>query len=57
MVMDTIQIRISKGILEKINELVKAGLYSNRSEVIREATRRYVLEEKKVESEPEFYHL
>jgi len=57
MVMDTIQIRISKGILEKIDELVKAGLYANRSEVIREATRRYVLEEKKVESEPEFYHL
>jgi Arc/MetJ-type ribon-helix-helix transcriptional regulator len=44
MVMDTLQIRLSKGIMEKIDELVESGLYANRSDIIREAVRRYILQ-------------
>jgi uncharacterized protein len=38
--METIQIRLTKELLEKANGLVKKGLYSNKSEVIRDALRR-----------------
>ena len=52
MVMDTVQIRLSKGILDKIDELVEQGLYANRSDFIREAVRSRVLklDDKKVNS-------
>jgi Arc/MetJ-type ribon-helix-helix transcriptional regulator len=39
-----VQIRINRKIIEKIDQLVEAGVYSNRSEVIRDATRRLVIE-------------
>ena len=41
--MDTVQIRLSKGILDKIDGLVKEGIYANRSDFIREAVRSRVL--------------
>jgi len=44
MVMDTLQIRMNKEILKRIDLLVKSGLYSNRSDVIRDAVRRFVWE-------------
>jgi Arc/MetJ-type ribon-helix-helix transcriptional regulator len=42
--MISVQIRINRKIIEKIDQLVEAGVYSNRSEVIRDATRRLVIE-------------
>tara|TARA_Y100000310_G_scaffold334528_1_gene414530 strand:- start:1012 stop:1230 length:219 start_codon:yes stop_codon:yes gene_type:complete len=43
MVMETVQIRLSKGIIERIDTLIKDDLYSSRSEVIRDAVRRMTL--------------
>ncbi len=51
MVMDTLQIRMNKGILKKVDSLVKSEIYANRSDVIRDAVRRFVLE-KEVGSMP-----
>ena len=42
--MDTLQIRMNKELLKRIDSLVKSGIYSNRSDVIRDATRRFVWE-------------
>ena len=42
--MDTLQIRMNKGLLKKVDSLVKIGIYSNRSDVIRDAVRRFVWE-------------
>lgn len=39
MVMSTLQIRINDGLLKKIDEQIKNGIYSNRSEAIRDAVR------------------
>jgi len=44
MVMDTVQIRISHGLVERIDDLVNTGLYSNRSDVVRDAVRKLVLD-------------
>ncbi|MDI3544329.1 MAG: Ribbon-Helix-Helix transcriptional regulator family [Candidatus Woesearchaeota archaeon] len=44
MVMETIQIRLNQGLLRLIDSLVDKGIYSNRSEVIRDAVRRFVWE-------------
>jgi len=44
MVMDTLQIRMNKALLKRIDSLVKTGVYSNRSDVIRDAVRRFVWE-------------
>jgi len=43
MVMDTIQIRLSHGLIERIDKVVGTGIYANRSDVIRDAVRRLVL--------------
>ena len=43
MVMDTLQVRLSHGIVEKVDDLVETGLYANRSDVIRDAVRRLIL--------------
>ncbi len=40
-----IPVRVQRDLAEKINELVKAGLYSNRSNLIREAIRRFAVSE------------
>jgi Arc/MetJ-type ribon-helix-helix transcriptional regulator len=42
--MISVQIRINRKIIERIDQLVEAGVYSNRSEVIRDAARRLVIE-------------
>ena len=44
MVMDTLQIRLGHGLIERVDSLVKSGIYSNRSDVIRDAVRRFVWE-------------
>lgn len=44
MVMDTLQIRLGHGLIERVDSLVKTGIYSNRSDVIRDAVRRFVWE-------------
>lgn len=44
MVMDTLQIRMNKELLKRIDSLVKTGIYSNRSDVIRDSVRRFVWE-------------
>ena len=38
--METVQIRLTKNMLEKIDELIKIGEYPNRSEAIRDSVRR-----------------
>jgi len=43
MVMDTIQVRLGSGLVKKIDELVDTGIYSSRSDVLRDAVRRLVL--------------
>ena len=42
MVMDTLQIRLSHGLVEMIDSLIKKGIYANRSDAIRDAVRRFV---------------
>jgi len=42
MTMDTLQIRMNKELLKRVDFLVKTGIYSNRSDVIRDAVRRFV---------------
>ena len=44
MVMDTIQVRLSHGLVEKVDDLIDTGIYSNRSDVIRDAVRRLILD-------------
>ena len=44
MVMDTLQIRMNPALLKRVDTLVKSGIYSNRSDVIRDAVRRFVWE-------------
>lgn len=44
MVMDTLQIRLGHGLVERIDSLVESGLYSNRADAIRDAVRRLVLD-------------
>jgi len=44
MAMDTLQIRMNKELLKRIDAIVKSGIYSNRSDVIRDAVRRFVWE-------------
>jgi len=44
MVMDTLQIRMNKRLVNLIDSLVKSGVYSNRADVIRDAVRRFVWE-------------
>jgi Arc/MetJ-type ribon-helix-helix transcriptional regulator len=38
-----VQIRFTRKMIEKIDGLIQHGVYSNRSEAIRDATRRLVL--------------
>ncbi|MEK6908733.1 MAG: ribbon-helix-helix domain-containing protein [Nanoarchaeota archaeon] len=44
MVMDTIQVRLGHGLVKKIDALVDTGVYSSRSDVLRDAVRRLVLD-------------
>lgn len=42
--MDVLQIRMNPGLVKLVDGLVKRGAYSNRSDVIRDAVRRFVWE-------------
>ena len=42
--MDTVQIRLSHGLVERIDDFVDLGIYANRSDVIRDAVRRLVVD-------------
>ncbi|MBT4111129.1 hypothetical protein HN992_01555 [Candidatus Woesearchaeota archaeon] len=44
MVMDTVQVRLSHGLIESMDDLVDTGIYSSRSDVVRDAVRRLVLD-------------
>ena len=44
MVMDTVQVRLSHGLVESMDNLIKTGIYSSRSDVVRDAVRRLVLD-------------
>jgi putative addiction module CopG family antidote len=44
MVMDTIQVRLSPGLVKQVDKLVNSGIYSSRSDVVRDAVRRLVLD-------------
>ena len=39
-----VQIRFTKRLIEHIDKLIEHGVYSNRSEAIRDATRRLVID-------------
>lgn len=41
--MDTLQIRLPKGIIEQIDKVIDAGNYSSRSDVIRDAVRKMII--------------
>jgi Arc/MetJ-type ribon-helix-helix transcriptional regulator len=41
MVMDTLQIRLGKALVDRIDAIVDTGLYSSRSDAIREAVRHF----------------
>ncbi len=43
---EIINIRLSPELLKRVDEYIAQGLYSSRSEVIRELCRNYVLEER-----------
>lgn len=45
MVMETIQIRLTKKLVEELDKLVREGIYPNRSEAVRDAVRRLILEQ------------
>lgn len=44
MTMQMTQVRLTKGLIDKVNELVEKGYYSNKSDAIRDAVRRLVWE-------------
>ena len=44
MVMDTLQVRLSHGIVERVDDLIETGMYARRSDVIRDAVRRLILD-------------
>ena len=44
MVMDTLQIRLNPALIERIDSLINEGIYSSRSDAIRDAVRRFVWE-------------
>ena len=44
MVMQMTQVRLTKGLFSKIDELVQRGYYPNKSDAIRDAVRRLVWE-------------
>lgn len=46
MVMDTVQVRLSHGLVDRIDAFVETGIYANRSDAIRDAVRRLVLDKR-----------
>jgi len=48
MTMETMQIRMNQGLTQRLDTLVKTGIYQNRSEAIRDAVRKLIIEENNV---------
>ena len=44
MTMSVTQVRLPKGLIKEVNMLVKQGFYTNKSDVIRDALRKLVLD-------------
>lgn len=44
MTMAVTQVRLPQGIIEELDRLVERGLYTNKSDVVRDALRRLILE-------------
>lgn len=44
MTMEVTQVRLPQGIIEEVNKLVERGLYTNKSDVVRDALRKLILE-------------
>lgn len=44
MVMDLVQVRLPKGLIEQVDELVRKRNYASKSDVIRDALRRFFLD-------------
>lgn len=44
MTMAVTQVRLPKGLIKEIDELVKEGLYASKSDVVRNAVRKLILE-------------
>lgn len=44
MVMDVLQVRVSRGLIKRIDALIATGVYASRSDVLRDAVRRLVLD-------------
>jgi len=42
--MQTLQIRLPKKLLKQVDEIIQKGFYSSRSDFLKEATRKYVLD-------------
>jgi len=42
--MEVAQVRVPEGLMDEVDKLVKKGLYANKSDVIRDALRRLILE-------------
>ena len=47
--MTPIQVRLPESLIEKLDELIEKGHYSNRSEIIRESIRKFLRELEKLE--------
>lgn len=41
--MEPVQVRVTRKLIELVDELVENGIYSNRSEAIRDAIRKHVI--------------
>lgn len=45
MTMAVTQVRLPEGLVEEVDKLVDKGLYSNKSDVVRDALRRFILDQ------------
>lgn len=45
MTMEVTQVRLPEGILKEVDKLVHRGIYTNKSDVVRDALRRLILEQ------------
>ena len=45
MTMSVTQVRLPEGLVKQVDNLVKKGLYTNKSDVVRDALRRLILEQ------------
>ena len=45
MTMTVTQVRLPQGLIEEVDKLVNRGIYTNKSDVVRDALRRLILEQ------------